>query len=344
MVSKGLTPASDQPLTPALPTQPRSSLGSYHRCPLITLDKYPSIHTESRIDELRRSHLECFGSNPLIATDFGSNPLLDRAPGPAGDAQVAGAVHGSTSSVPCWRGPGAQTKPAGVTNAQTQTRPNQTKTKTKPNQTQPKPKPKPKPKPNPNQTQPNPQVWISFCIGGEPAPECVVLELWVDRLPRTAENFRQLVRGDQGVHPLTRTPMHYKGSPIHRIVPGLCIQGGDFVCRDGSGGESIYGGYFADEGFVTTHTEPGLLCMVNAGPDTNRSQFYITTGAAPHLDGHHVIFGKVLSGMTTVEAIAALPVDDRERPARGREVIIHDCGEVITCEENDAAPRRHERM
>ena len=158
MVSKGLTPASDQPLTPALPTQPRSSLGSYHRCPLITLDKYPSIHTESRIDELRRSHLECFGSNPLIATDFGSNPLLDRAPGPAGDAQVAGAVHGSTSSVPCWRGPGAQTKPAGVTNAQTQTRPNQTqtKTKTKPNPTQPKPKPKPKPKPNPNQTQTKP--------------------------------------------------------------------------------------------------------------------------------------------------------------------------------------------
>ena len=144
MVSKGLTPASDQPLTPALPTQPRSSLGSYHRCPLITLDKYPSIHTESRIDELRRSHLECFGSNPL----------LDRAPGPAGDAQVAGAVHGSTSSVPCWRGPGAQTKPAGVTNAQTQTRPNQAQTQaqTKPNQTQPKPKPKP----NPNQTKPNP--------------------------------------------------------------------------------------------------------------------------------------------------------------------------------------------
>jgi peptidyl-prolyl isomerase G (cyclophilin G) len=171
-------------------------------------------------------------------------------------------------------------------------------------------------------------VWISFSIGGEPAPECVVLELWADRLPKTSENFRQLIRGDQGVHPLTRTPMHSKGSPIHRIVPGLCIQGGDFVCRDGSGGESIYGASFADEGFVTMHTEPGLLCMANAGPDTNRSQFCITTAAAPQLDGHHVIFGKVLSGMATVEAIAALPVDDRERPARGREVIIHDCGEV----------------
>jgi cyclophilin family peptidyl-prolyl cis-trans isomerase len=69
--------------------------------------------------------------------------------------------------------------------------------------------------------------------------------------------------------------MHSKGSPIHRIVPGLCIQGGDFVCRDGSGGESIYGASFAAEGFVTMHTEPGLLCMANAGPDTNRSKFYI---------------------------------------------------------------------
>jgi len=67
----------------------------------------------------------------------------------------------------------------------------------------------------------------------------------------------------------------FKGSPIHRIVPGLCLQGGDFVCRDGSGGESIYGASFAAEGFVTTHTEPGLLCMANAGPDTNRSKFYI---------------------------------------------------------------------
>jgi Cyclophilin type peptidyl-prolyl cis-trans isomerase/CLD len=104
----------------------------------------------------------------------------------------------------------------------------------------------------------------------------------------------------------------------------------------------------ADEGFVTTRTKVSSRRGRRFRHDAHGagaplhgerrarhqplevlySTDYITTAAAPHLDGHHVIFGKVLSGMATVEAIAALPVDDRERPARGREVLIHDCGEV----------------
>ena len=168
--------------------------------------------------------------------------------------------------------------------------------------------------------KPNPRVWLDISIsdrrstagsaGGELGhasvsagakstaeaeitAERIEIELWADRLPKTAENFRALVTGERGLHPLARVPMHYKGSPIHRIIPGLMIQGGDFVCADGTGGESIYGAYFADEGFETKHDEPGLLCMANAGRDTNRSQWYITTAAAPHLDGRHVVFGRV---------------------------------------------------
>jgi len=174
--------------------------------------------------------------------------------------------------------------------------------------------------------KPNPQVWLQFAISAAPPTARVVLELWADKMPKTAENFRALCTGQKGVHPLTRAAMHYKGSPIHRVIDGLMIQGGDFVCLDGTGGASIYGAYFADEGFETKHTEPGLLCMANAGRDTNRSQFYITTAAAPHLDGRHVVFGKVLEGMETIKAIEVLPTDDNDRPLV--KVSIEDCGQM----------------
>jgi len=174
--------------------------------------------------------------------------------------------------------------------------------------------------------RPNPRVWLAIAIADAPPMERVVLELWAAQLPKTAENFRKLCTGEHGVHPLTRTPMHYKGSPIHRVIDGLMIQGGDFVCHDGSGGESIYGAYFADEGFEMKHTEAGLLCMANAGRDTNRSQFYITTTPAPHLDGRHVVFGKVVGGIETVRAIEALATDDHDRPLVS--VGIVDCGQL----------------
>ena len=192
----------------------------------------------------------------------------------------------------------------------------------------------------------------------------VVLELWSDQLPKTSENFRQLCTGEKGMHVLTRRPLHYKGSPIHRVVGGMMIQGGDIVRGDGVGGASIYGSFFADEGFETKHTDAGLLCMANQGLDTNRSQFYITTAACPHLDGRHVVFGKVraprrllllcsiratsvlwalrcspanfphaalgvpaqvISGMETVRRIEASPVVD-EKPSVA--ITISDCGEV----------------
>jgi peptidylprolyl isomerase len=161
----------------------------------------------------------------------------------------------------------------------------------------------------------NPKVAMDVSIGGEPAGT-IEAELFADVVPKTAENFRVLCSGEQGEE------MRYAGSPFHRIIPGFMIQGGDFTNGNGTGGKSIYGGKFDDENFELEHDEPGLLSMANAGPNTNGSQFFITVAPTPWLDGRHVVFGKVTSGMDVVEAMEA---QGTRRGQTKTEVVMSDC-------------------
>ena len=133
----------------------------------------------------------------------------------------------------------------------------------------------------------NPVVFFDIGIDDHPRGR-LVMELFRHALPETAQNFLFLCGHQQG--------FGYRLSYFHRIIPGFMAQGGDFEKSDGTGGYSIYGPKFDDEGFPFQHDRPGLLSMANTGPDTNGSQFFITFAPCPHLDGKHVVFGQILQG------------------------------------------------
>ncbi|MFC8344427.1 peptidylprolyl isomerase [Streptomyces sp. NPDC057280] len=162
------------------------------------------------------------------------------------------------------------------------------------------------------------KVYFDITINDQPAGR-INFNLFDDVVPKTAENFRALATGEKG--------FGYAGSSFHRVIPAFMLQGGDFTRGNGTGGKSIYGEKFADENFTLKHDRPGLLSMANAGPNTNGSQFFITTIVTDWLDGKHVVFGEV-ADETSMELVKKIEALGSRSGAPSAKVTIAESGQL----------------
>ncbi|GMH47921.1 hypothetical protein TrRE_jg12629, partial [Triparma retinervis] len=144
----------------------------------------------------------------------------------------------------------------------------------------------------------------------------LTISLRPDICPRTCDNFTQLCQREKG----------YQDSACHRLIKGFMAQMGDYERGDGTGGNSVYGDRFDDENFILKHSSRGVLSMANCGPNTNGSQFFILFSPAPHLDGKHVVFGRVVGeeSMRVLDAMERVTTGRGDRPVR--DVRIEACG------------------
>ena len=138
----------------------------------------------------------------------------------------------------------------------------------------------------------------------------IELTLFPDKAPKTVENFVGLVKKG-----------YYNGLIFHRVIKGFMLQGGD-PTGTGSGGTSLWGKDFADEiNPDLTFDKRGILAMANRGPDTNGSQFFITTVPTTWLNGHHTIFGEVSLGYDVVTKIENTPTGTGDRPVQDQTIV-----------------------
>eukprot|EP00826_Nyctotherus_ovalis_P011275 TRINITY_DN12942_c0_g1_i2.p1 TRINITY_DN12942_c0_g1~~TRINITY_DN12942_c0_g1_i2.p1 ORF type:complete len:302 (-),score=81.93 TRINITY_DN12942_c0_g1_i2:87-992(-) len=170
----------------------------------------------------------------------------------------------------------------------------------------------------------NPVVFLKIKIEGI-AEARLVFHLFANVVPSTAENFRRICIGTfKNEEGLLFT---YKGSPIHRIIPGFMLQGGDIVKKDGTGNCSIYGRTFPDENFTLKHKHRGILSMSNSGPNSNGCQFFVTFKACPWLDGKCTVFGELIEGMSFLQCIEGCGTVDGKGTPKAK-VWITDCGQL----------------